>query len=64
MHISIEEHMEDFGSYLYDGLDSVDTLIVWIWYILEYQRPRALDSILTGILARWWVAHHQPYQEW
>jgi hypothetical protein len=29
-HISVEEKKEYFGSYLYDGLDMVETLRAWI----------------------------------
>jgi hypothetical protein len=42
----------------------VNTLIVWIQHIPEYQRPHSLDTMLIGIVARWWDVHLQPYQEW
>jgi len=62
-HISVEEHVEDFGSYRYDGLKSMDTLIAWMQHIPKHQRPHVLDIVLIGIPARRWVVHLQPYQE-
>jgi hypothetical protein len=35
VHISAEEHGEEFGSYRYDGSELVDTFIAWIQHILS-----------------------------
>jgi hypothetical protein len=52
VHISqIEECVEDFGSYQYDGSELVDILIAWIQHIPEYQRFHTLDTVLVNILA-------------
>jgi hypothetical protein len=36
-HILAEEHVENFGSYQYDGSELVDTFISWIQHIPEFQ---------------------------
>jgi hypothetical protein len=59
--MSIEERMEYFGSYMYDGSNPVDISIAWIQCIPKYWRICTLESVLTWIPARWCTAHYQPY---
>jgi hypothetical protein len=54
----------EFGSYRYDGMEPMDTLIAWINIVPKNQWALSLDRILIGIHARWWEVHREPHQPW
>jgi hypothetical protein len=46
--ITIEVCEEEFVSYQFDGIDSVDAFITWMQHITEHHRNRTIDIVLIG----------------